>query len=364
MLDHTGTDDAVAVTRGEAVRDADYAALARRAATDNSRALLDEVLRRITATEAGTRKRQRRGSRADAFRQVVESFLGDLLVANGEGWVFRRDKDPPRHHFRAARQGLQKLGLLEETEPATWWSGFGTPIKRWSRRFRATPQLKSLATQHGIEPTEGRKHFVDRRPIKPLRLRTASKRAANYRQIPGKEMKIGYTDKGANALERTVRELNTFLDQFDIRGGQHRGYERIFHCGDRSYFEWNLGGRLYSANYQESYQCLPSEQRRMMTIDGRSVCELDVKASTLTIFQALQGQPIDFTATPDRDPYALPGLDRKVVKAFTIRSFGNCRLLTKWPSDLKKKHGDALPSVGRVRDAITAAYPLLAKATA
>jgi hypothetical protein len=272
-----------------------------------------------------------------------------------------RQRRACRHHFRAARQGLKKLGLLEETEPATRWSGFGTPIKRWSRRFRATPQLKSLAAQHGIEPTEARKHFVDRRPIKPLRLRTTSKRAANYRQIPGKEMKIGYSNERANALERTVRELNTFLDQFDIRGGQHRGYERIFHCGDRSYFEWNLGGRLYSANYQESYQCLPPEQRRMMTINGKSVCELDVKASTLTIFQALHGQPIDFTATPDRDPYALPGLDRRIVKAFTIRSFGNCRLLTKWPSDLKKKHGGALPPIGRVRDAITTAYPLLAK---
>jgi hypothetical protein len=359
MVDHTETEDAVAVARGEALRDADQASLTRRAGTNNSRALVDEVLRLIAATEAGTRKRKR-VSRVGAFKQVVEGFLGDLLAAKGEGWVFRWDKDPPRRPFRGAREGLKKLGMLEETPAVQRWSPFGVVTERRCRRFRATPQLRGLAAQHGIEPPEARKHFVDRRPIKPLRLRTASKRAANYRQIPGKEMKIGYSDERANALERTVKELNTFLDRFDIRGGQHRGYERIFHCGDRSYFEWNLGGRLYCANYQESYQCLPSEQRRMMTIGGKSVCELDVKASTLTIFQALHGQPIDFAATPDRDPYALSDLDRKIVKVFTIRSFGNCRLLTKWPSDLKKKHGDALPPIGRVRDVVTAAYPLLA----
>src|SRR5262249_27172084 len=158
-----------------------------------------------------------------------------------------------------------------------------------------------------------------------------------------------FTDDRVRALEQTVRSLNTFLDQFDIRGGQHRGYERVFHCwADQSHFEWNLGGRLYSANYPESYQCLPSEQRRLMTIDGTPVCELDVKASTLTIFQALHGQPFDFVTDPKLDPYALPGLKREVVKAFLIRSFGNCRLLTRWPPNVREQHGDALPPIGQV----------------
>jgi hypothetical protein len=178
--------------RGEALRDADQASLTRRAVTDNSRALVAEVLRLIAATEAGTRKRKR-VRRAGAFKLVVEGFLGDLLAAKGEGWVFRRDKDPPRHHFRAARQGLERLGLLEETAAVQRWSPFGVVTQRRCRRFRASPQLRGLAAQHGIGPTEARKHFADRRPIKPLRLRTTSTRAANYRQIPGKEMKIGHS---------------------------------------------------------------------------------------------------------------------------------------------------------------------------
>jgi hypothetical protein len=67
MLDQADQENAHA----QALRDADYASLTRRAATENSRSPVDEVLRRITATEAGTRKRQR-ASRADAFRMAIE----------------------------------------------------------------------------------------------------------------------------------------------------------------------------------------------------------------------------------------------------------------------------------------------------
>jgi hypothetical protein len=64
MLDHTGTDDAVTVARGEALRDANYASLTRTAATDNSNALIDEVLRVIGTVEA--RERQRNESQGGA----------------------------------------------------------------------------------------------------------------------------------------------------------------------------------------------------------------------------------------------------------------------------------------------------------
>jgi hypothetical protein len=79
MLDHTGTDDAVAGARGEALRDANYASLTRRAATDDSHALVDEVLRLIGTVEA--RERQRGTKARAALRQAVEGFVGDLLVA-------------------------------------------------------------------------------------------------------------------------------------------------------------------------------------------------------------------------------------------------------------------------------------------
>jgi hypothetical protein len=61
------------------------------------------------------------------------------------------DKDVTYRLFAAAKDGLKTLDLLEEIPgkqngPAT--------------RFRATPQLKGLAAQHGIQPGEADKHFV------------------------------------------------------------------------------------------------------------------------------------------------------------------------------------------------------------
>jgi hypothetical protein len=185
--DHTETEEAVAGSsvavsceqhdsnqgddRGEALRNADYASLTRRAATDDSRSLVDEVLQQITANEAETRKRQR-GSRANACREVVEGFLGDLLAARGEGWVYRTTShgaftkgDASPRHVTAVREGLKKLDLLEEIPgeqngPAT--------------RFRATPKLKHLAVQRGIQPSETDKHFALPLPEHPLRCMGAS----------------------------------------------------------------------------------------------------------------------------------------------------------------------------------------------
>jgi hypothetical protein len=344
----------------QALRDADHASLTRRAATDNSRALVDEVLHRITATEAGTRKRQR-GSRAGALRMAVERFLGDLLVARGEGRVCLptgrshfTSKDVTYRNFAAVKDGLKTLHLLEEIPgkqngPAT--------------RFRATPQLKSLAAQHGVQLGEADKHFVLPLPKHPLRLMGASTWAWGNK-IKGKAMEIDYTEK-VRALERTIVELNEFIDQFVIAGGTHRGYYRQFECGDHEQFEWDLGGRLYSQDGKHSYQQLGGAERRKMTINGKPVCEVDVRASTLTIFQASGGRPLDFSNDPDLDPYALPGLDRDVVKAFITATFGNGQCPVRWSpeavEEYEKKTGEdlRLHRISRVRDAARKAYPLL-----
>lgn len=60
MLDHTDQDDTHgndADARAKALRDAEYASLTRRAATDNSRALVDEVRRLIASVEVRERER-------------------------------------------------------------------------------------------------------------------------------------------------------------------------------------------------------------------------------------------------------------------------------------------------------------------
>jgi hypothetical protein len=377
MRDHTGDTVAdnsggplesdgnnVAVARGAALRDdADYASLARRAATDNSRALVDDVLRMIT--EAETRKRQR-VSRADAFKQAVEGFLGDLLAATGERWVCRAagrssftGSGVTYPNFKAVREGLKKLDLLDEVLGE---QGFGKP----ATRFSATPLLEELAIQHGVLPSEADRHFILSLPEHPLRLKSTSTWVWR-RKIDGKEMEIDYGNAKVAALERIIIDLNDFLEGFDIRGGTHQGYIRQFECGDHERFDWNLGGRLYSQG-QHNYQRLSGAERLMMTINGKPVCDIDVRASTFTIFQALGGHPLDFANNPDLDPYALPGLPRDVVKTFITATFGSGQLPARWPPDVaweyEMKTGNRLSKahpISRVRDAVAGAYPLLAQ---
>ncbi len=373
--------------RGEALRKAAYAPLTRRAVTDNGRELVEEVLRLITAVEVRDRQRV---SKVDVFKQAIAAFLGDLLAATGPeghaGWVQRPvspryfpDGGVSHCNFTAVREGLKKLGLLDEAPPVQRWL-FGIVTERWCPRFRATPSLKLLAAQHGIQPTEASKHFIHIRSVRGLpthllRLKSASTRGRGGRPIAGKLMKIDYTDPEVQGLAQVIRELNIFLDQFVITGGIHHGYVRQFECGDHEEFAWDLGGRLYSLG-SDSYQQISKADRLKMTIDGNPLCELDIRSSTFTIFQALGGEPLDFVNDPDLDPYALPGFPREVVKALITATFGQGRLPARWPQKASRDYragllveGEGLTGKGlgkrypiaRVRDAVAGAYPLLAK---
>jgi len=366
MLDHIDEDKAL----GEALGDAEYASLTSRAVTDNSRALVDHVLRLIIEAEA--RKRQR-VSRAEAFTQAVEGFLGDLLGAIGcegnGGWAYRptgrshfTDDVVSYRDFTALRSTMKALDLLEE-----FWPGFEAEqeMKRWATRFRATPRLEQLAAQHGIQRAEINRHFKHSLPDHPLR-KKATCTWTKGDKIDGEVMEIDYTED-VMAMEQVIRVLNDFLNDFTIGGGTHRGYFRLFHGGDHPKFNWNLGGRLYSVG--GGYQRLSGAARLKMTIDGKPVCDLDIKSSALTIFHAISGRPLDFTG--GLDPYEVGELSatpRDVVKAFITATFGNGRFPARWPQEAAREHkektgqnlGKQYP-ISRVRAAVARAYPLLAE---
>jgi hypothetical protein len=166
-------------------------------------------------------------------------------------------------------------------------------------------------------------------------------------------------------VEQTIIDLNTFLDGFAIGGGVHRGYVRVFNLGDHRAFRWNLGGRLYSQG-RDSYQQTPSSERLKMTIDGELVCELDIRASYLTIFHAQRGEPL----TSDDDPYLLCGpgeAARLAVKLFIAATFGSSEFPKKWSSGAVDDFREATQQnlkkaypIDKVRAAVAKAYPLLA----
>jgi hypothetical protein len=359
-------------SNGGVLRAAEFAALTSRAVTDNARALVDKVHELVIA--AGARKRQRGARKALAFKRAVGGFIGDLMRAAGREvpWVFRSVSQ--RHftgdvvsdrHFEALRTALGFLRLVEEAAAVQFWSEFGVG-RGWATRFRATPRLIEMAGECGVPVAEVRDHFIKELPKNPLVQRGGSTREPGRRKMPGKPMKIDYTPT-VQAMEQTIVDLNTFLDRFTIGGGVHRGYVRVFNVGDHPAFRWNLGGRLYSQG-QDSYQSLSSDERLKMTIDGEPVCELDIRASYLTIFQARHGRPLDFAG--DHDPYVLPGLGanaREVVKTFIAATFGRGQFPARWSKDMSERHRERTgKELGKqyplsiIRAAVAEAYPLLA----
>src|ERR1700675_3058858 len=96
------------------------------------------------------------------------------------------------------------------------------------------------------------------------------------------------------------------------------------------FFDWNLGGRLYSHRFTDSYQVRSADVRAAMTINGEPVAEIDIRASYLTIFLSLHGIQLD----TESDPYELEGLglsDRSAVKAWMVATFGNTKPIRRWP---------------------------------
>jgi hypothetical protein len=359
-------------SNGGVLRAAEFAALTSRAVTDNARALVDKVHELVIA--AGARKRQRGARKALAFKRAVGGFIGDLMRAAGREvpWVFRSVSqrhftgDVVSHrHFEALRSALKSLKFIEEAKAVQFWSPFGVG-RGWAKRFRATPRLIEMAGECGVPVTEVRDHFIKELPKNPLLQRGGSTREPGRRKMPGKPMKIDYTPT-VQAMEQTIVDLNTFLDHFTIGGGAHRGYVRVFNVGDHPAFAWNLGGRLYSQG-QDSYQSLSSDERLKMTIDGEPVCELDIRASYLTIFQARHGRPLDFAA--HADPYVLPDLGekaREAVKTFIAATFGRGEFPTLWSREMADRHRERTGGELRkhhplsiIRAAVGEAYPLLA----
>jgi hypothetical protein len=357
------------------LRDAKFAALNSRARTEPSQGLVHDLFQQICGAERKGRGPYKRTERQR--RLAVEGLVGDLLRAQGNGkaggWVYRSlgrksftGEDVGFRAFKGVIDRLQALDLVERAPGVSHFTkGFGPQdrlVRRYASRWRATPALLTLCETHGLRGENVKHHFVTELPKKPLRLRTSATRDEYGQKQPGKNKPFTPTKK-TEQLEKEVRDLNTFFDQFTLRGGDHRGFVRIFNQGDDPDFAWDKGGRLYSHG-EGNYQQMREADRINMTIDGEPVCEIDIRASYLTIFHGWFGEQLD----PDKDPYLLPGLGkraREVVKAWFLVAFGQDGFPKRWPPEVSKKYrertGRSLSEykVRTIAEKAVKAYPLL-----
>jgi hypothetical protein len=358
--------------------DARYAALGSRAHSYQARSLVDTVTDLVAGHElaAGARTNKRK-KKQPALTSAVERLLADLLLAQisekANGYVYRSmrpegftESDVSYRLFKALVDALVDLGLLEQHKGyQAWGEPFGArvPLRQKATRFRATRKLLRICDQHGVRAVDFHHHFLIPLPENPLQVRPMSRRNEYGDKIRGKPMRFERTAH-TERLEHQLKELNAFFDTFELRGGIHRGYIRVFNNGDHSKFNWNMGGRLYSYG-EGNYQQMERADRLRMTINGEPVCEIDIRASYLTIFHALYGEPFDAT----NDPYDVLGLGpeaRDVVKMWVTASFGNNAPITKWPKELVAKYRERTGkrlgkrySAAKIGENVIKRFPLL-----
>jgi hypothetical protein len=102
-----------------------------------------------------------------------------------------------------------------------------------------------------------------------------------------------------------------------------------------------------------------------MKFNSEPVCEIDIRASYLTIFHAWHGEPLNAGNDPyDVEPYGPAGRD--VVKMWITGTFGNMGPLERWPRELVAKYlertgeklGQRYP-ISEVGKAVLRRFPVL-----
>jgi hypothetical protein len=358
----------------EKLQEARYAALRAHATSEEAKALVAQLSSMVEdyTIKSGLRKKKRKET-AGKLAYATGAFLADLLrpldAEEPNGWVYKSLKKTTftgevvsRRTFEQLYEGLKGLAFLDHVPGHKVAKDPYEDRTQYASRFRATPALLRFCTEHGVEAAHALDHFEFEYglPEHPIELRARKdKNWYSLTGLPGKPMEFKKTSH-VEFIENAVRELNAYFAKHTLRGGLHHGYVRIFSNGDDPDFEWNKGGRFYSQHFSDSYQVMSGERRRMMTINGEPVAEIDIRASYLTIFLSMHGIQLDAT----KDPYELQGFGeehRTAVKSWFTGTFGNAKPIRRWPSEmLKDEPALSQYRVASITEAVMAKYPALA----
>lgn len=337
------------------------------AATAACRDLLVDLIER-------TENRTRRRKPADqaAFDDCVSRVLGGLahaletdvplvrIVRNRNSYTSLPINYVP---FMAVYAGLSRLGFIETVKRGFYAAGMGGHCEI----IRATSRLADVlafhdATSSGWTYPRNVRQAVE--TFNALEVRERRQRVA-YENAAGRTVRskrktgpvvipeLTFSPE-AKPLRQQVERLNAFMRDVDVQGcPPFHGWTRVFTE------TLDLGGRLYAhcpAGHGISYQTIPSEHRRHITLNGCETVEIDYRASHLFLF--LAGRGVDLR---DRmgtlgidDPYALPDVSRQAVKDWTVTTLGAGRLLARWPDG----KGCGTP-IADVRAFVLDAYPEL-----
>jgi hypothetical protein len=151
-----------------------------------------------------------------------------------------------------------------------------------SPKLCTTRDLLQLCEECGIDGGSFERHFT-RGPPKDLVVVRGRATYNEDRKFKGKVLRVDVPTQ----LRDEVHELNAFLESHTLEHGTHRGFFRGFNNGDVEGFEFNKGGRLYSAG-EDSYQ----------NLTGAPVLSQAENATTEATSPMAEGSSSSSTAAP------------------------------------------------------------------
>lgn len=290
--------------------------------------------------------------------QALGALVADLLERDpGDegGWLYR-SMDPKSftggaigyRPFAKVYAAMTNAMVEDLAGNRVWGSSAITNNKKramWQRatRFRATPGLRQWFADQGITRSEWADHFkrdlsqpIAAKGTCSVVLRTG-KPPRHFKVSRGYPVPIDMSAPSVAAMVARVDRINEYFSKADVSPYGPVVLRRIFAQGDDTGHGWQQGGRLYAVG-PTPYQTAKREQRALITINGEATCELDIRASHLTILAGLGHVP-----RFEGDPYAIEDLPRPVVKQWVNMTLSHGKRHTRWPSatvsTLMKDHG-------------------------
>jgi len=283
---------------------------------------LDRIQEVVEQHEAERRKRDR--ASAERFRDCLRGLCIDLFDAyltdphllvgvRRDNNAFRRDNPAlpayaTARTFRAALDGLEKAGYVEEVSLGNEASGKST-------RVRGTIKL---AQQLNIGHLK-RDSLIDTSDVIILRVGPKDrKRRLGFAETPDTQrwrhnlnLINKHFSKYTIALE-IDHDLQRHMEHVRLQAarskaraeGSHFRYQKVDTRSTRLHrvfnsADWTEGGRFYGAWWQS----IPKQFRQHILINGKHTCEHDYSAIHLRILYQLAGKPMPRVGDPHAEPY-------------------------------------------------------------
>lgn len=234
-----------------------------------------------------------------------------------------------RSIFKTVTVALSEAGYLEVAlGKPNWRSDFGVWFS-WKGQittFTLTAKAVAEAAKHGVQVDDWIHHWTEStsvvsavRPEQDMIVLKETKRSALGKKDDAKRLPIPKGCPIARRLQNQMEVLNKGIFSHQITGTSFAGLMRIFNNGDVDGYGWDKGGRFYSLPGCRPYEQLPYAHRlERIRLNGQQVCEVDIRASHLTILHALLDEPM----AAHQDPYEIEGIERDVAKQWCTHALG------------------------------------------